>query len=266
MKIKSSAILTVLVSGFIAFLPKVHAVSPPPDGGYSGGNTAEGQNALLSLTSGGFNTAVGFLSLRSNTAGSFNTAIGAGTLLANTADGNTATGVGALLSNTTGFANTANGVFALLSNTTGSNNTAIGHDTLMSNTSSNANTAIGGEALANNTSGSQNTANGQQALSGNTSGSLNIALGFRAGINVTTADNVTCIGADGNNVNNSCFIGQIFGSTSVNGVAGLVNSNGRLGTMAWSARCKVEMKRMGMDSAELFGLERVEFAAQNDLA
>ena len=28
------------------------AVVPAPDGGYPGGNTAEGQNALLSLTSG----------------------------------------------------------------------------------------------------------------------------------------------------------------------------------------------------------------------
>jgi len=35
------------------------AVSPPPDGGYPGGNTAEGQGALLSLTDGAFNTAVG---------------------------------------------------------------------------------------------------------------------------------------------------------------------------------------------------------------
>jgi hypothetical protein len=265
MKIKCLAIVIVLMFGFIAFSPKVHAVSPPPDGGYAGGNTAEGQNALFSLTTGGFNTAVGFLSLRSNTAGSFNTAIGAGTLLANTADGNTATGVGALLSNTTGFANTANGAFALFSNTTGSNNTAIGHDTLMSNTSSNANTAIGGEALANNTSGSQNTANGQQALSGNTSGSLNIALGFRAGINVTTADNVICIGADGNNVANSCFIGRIFGSTSVNGVAVLVNSNGRLGTMTSSARFKDEIKPMDKASEALFGLKPVAFRYKKDI-
>ena len=44
-------------------LPDGHAVSPPPDGGYPGGNTAEGQSALLSLTSGTFNTAIGFLSL-----------------------------------------------------------------------------------------------------------------------------------------------------------------------------------------------------------
>src|SRR5215469_10767611 len=91
----------------LGLLPKTQAVSPPPDGGYPGGNTAEGQAALLNLTTGGFNTAVGFLSLRSNTSNSFNTAIGAGALLANTADENTATGAGALLSNTTGSVNTA---------------------------------------------------------------------------------------------------------------------------------------------------------------
>src|SRR6476619_2790832 len=64
-------------------LPEAQALVPAPDGGYPGGNTAEGQAALLSLTSGGFNTGVGFLSLKSNTEGNFNTAIGAGTLLAN---------------------------------------------------------------------------------------------------------------------------------------------------------------------------------------
>src|SRR6478609_6879031 len=80
--------------------PNAQAVSPAPDGGYPGGNTAEGQNALFSLTSGGFNTAVGFFSLRSNTTGQLNTAIGVGALLATTADENTATGAGALLTNT----------------------------------------------------------------------------------------------------------------------------------------------------------------------
>ena len=34
--------------GFFAFSP-VQAVVPAPDGGYPGGNTAEGTNALLSL-------------------------------------------------------------------------------------------------------------------------------------------------------------------------------------------------------------------------
>jgi len=57
----------------------------PPAGGYPGGNTAEGQNALLNLSSGSYNTAVGFFSITRDSIGGFNTAIGAGTLLANTA-------------------------------------------------------------------------------------------------------------------------------------------------------------------------------------
>jgi len=93
--------------------PNAFGVVPAPDGGYPGGNTAEGQDALLSLTSGTYNTAIGFFSLENIATGNFNTAIGAGTLLANTADDNTATGAGALLSNTIGVNNTATGVFAL---------------------------------------------------------------------------------------------------------------------------------------------------------
>jgi hypothetical protein len=89
-------IFTTLVLANFGFLPGGQAVVPAPDGGYPGGNTAEGTNALFSLTTGGFNTAVGFLSLRSNVTGQFNTAVGGGRLLANTADGNTATGAGAL--------------------------------------------------------------------------------------------------------------------------------------------------------------------------
>ena len=47
----------------IGLLPAAQAVSPAPDGGYPGGNTAEGQNALFSLSGGGYNTAVGWYSL-----------------------------------------------------------------------------------------------------------------------------------------------------------------------------------------------------------
>ena len=65
----------------VAFVRNAQAVDPPPDGGYPGGNTAEGASALFSLTSGTYNTAVGVFSLRSDTAGNFNTAIGAGTVL-----------------------------------------------------------------------------------------------------------------------------------------------------------------------------------------
>ena len=74
----SDLLLIVFALGCFALMPRAQAVGPSPDGGYPGGNTAEGQAALLSLTTGGYNTAVGFLSLRTNTEGSFNTATGAG--------------------------------------------------------------------------------------------------------------------------------------------------------------------------------------------
>src|SRR6188472_2416164 len=101
-KIKTTTLsfIIVLAVGFVALSPIVQAISPPPDGGYPGGNTAEGQNALLRLTSGTYNTAVGLSSLSSNTIGQFNTAIGAATLLVSTASTNTATGAAALFRNT----------------------------------------------------------------------------------------------------------------------------------------------------------------------
>jgi hypothetical protein len=85
MKTTVLSILMILSLTYVGLLPKAEAVSPPPDGGYPGGNTAEGQSALLSLTSGNYNTAVGFLSLLSTTTNSFNTGVGAGTLLSNVA-------------------------------------------------------------------------------------------------------------------------------------------------------------------------------------
>jgi hypothetical protein len=132
-----NTIFTAILLACFALSVEAQAVVPAPDGGYPGGNTAEGQNALFSLATGSFNTAVGFLSLRSNAMGSFNTAVGAGTLLSNTGDQNTATGTGALLSNTGGAANTADGAFALANNVGGLNNTAVGYQALVSCTGSN---------------------------------------------------------------------------------------------------------------------------------
>src|ERR1044071_10014921 len=85
------------------------AVSPPPDGGYPGFNTAEGQNALSALTTGQGNTGVGWDSLFAGATNNLNTAIGAGVLVLVTADNNTAVGAIALLLNSSGTGNTATG-------------------------------------------------------------------------------------------------------------------------------------------------------------
>ena len=220
----------MLVIVCFALSHRAQGVIPPPDGGYPGGNTAEGQNALFSLTTGGFNTGIGVISLRSNTTGNFNTAVGAGALLTSTADGNTAVGAAALLSastgffntatgssalvsNTIGFQNTANGVAALNNNTTGIDNTATGAAALHDNQSGGFNTAIGFQALAqntagfntatgndsllNNTTGHHNTANGVDALHQNTSGNNNVALGNGAGAVLTIGSDNIDIGNPG---------------------------------------------------------------------
>ena len=67
-------ILTSLLACF-ALTSTALAVDPPPDGGYADGNTAEGEDALFSLTRGGVsNTAIGFQALCSLTIGFDNTA------------------------------------------------------------------------------------------------------------------------------------------------------------------------------------------------
>jgi hypothetical protein len=56
MKTTTLPLVITLTLTCLGLQPKAQAVSPPPDGGYPGGNTAEGQNAFLSLTSGTYNT------------------------------------------------------------------------------------------------------------------------------------------------------------------------------------------------------------------
>src|SRR5438874_259053 len=266
MNFKTLILIPILMIG-LALLPKAQAVSPAPDGGYPGGNTAEGQNSLFSLTSGGYNTALGYFSLRSDTTGQFNTAIGAGTLLANTADQNTATGAGALLSNSTGSQNTASGSFALSANTTGAFNTAVGSQALLRNTVGTDNVAVGTTALSNNTQGAFNTAVGENALFFNTTGVDNVALGISAGTNVITADHVICIGANvqGEDVSSTCYIGNIFDRTSAGGTAVFVNSSGKLGTATSSRRFKEDVKPMHEASAALFALKPVTFRYKKEI-
>src|SRR5436305_13602809 len=113
-RLKTGRLLLLSALVCFALTPIARAVSPAPDGGYPGANTAEGDDALFSLTTGVSNTAIGFQALFSNTEGT----------------GNTATGSFSLWSNTTGQENTANGYGALYSNTTGNQNTANGYTAL----------------------------------------------------------------------------------------------------------------------------------------
>jgi hypothetical protein len=99
-------LLFSLVSACFAIAPAAQAVIPAPDGGYPGANTAEGDAALFSLTTGTSNTAIGNNALFLDTTGSLNTA----------------TGANALVNNTTGSQNTGTGFNALAFNETGSDN------------------------------------------------------------------------------------------------------------------------------------------------
>jgi hypothetical protein len=259
---KGTSFLTVaLLVLFFYILPKAQAVVPAPDGGYPGGNTAEGQNALFGLTTGGFNTAIGFVSLRGNSTGDFNTAVGAGALFANTESDNTAIGAVALFSNTIGSDNVASGFQALFSNTQGADNTASGAFALFHNTTGASNTAIGDAAMSQNTVGGGNTAIGDDALNFNTTGSGNTAIGAFSGLGIQTASNVICIGAAGVNVSGTCFIGNIRGITPQNpdAIPVLIDSAGQLGTMNSSRRYKTDIKPMDKASESILALKPVSF-------
>ena len=256
------AVVGVSLACFTGF--QAVAVTPPPDGGYPGKNTAEGQDALFSLTNGTSNTANGFSALKANTNGDRNTANGTYALFTNvTGSENTATGYAALFFNT-GSGNTANGIGALHSNATGANNTANGQRTLYDNLSGSKNTANGSGALGNNIMGDNNTADGFQALGANTIGSFNIALGTNAGSRVSTADDVICIGAPGADVSHSCYIGNIFNQPSPSGLAVFVNSDGKLGTIMSSMRFKEDIKPIDKTSEAILALQPVTFRYKKD--
>src|SRR6266404_6168374 len=230
--------LISLALAWFALSPTAQAqLSPAPDGGYPNDTTAEGTDALFSLTTGTDNTAIGFDALYSNTTG----------------DSNTATGSQALLSNTTGVRNTADGFAALQTNTTGERNTATGR-----------------AALVNNVTGNNNTANGHDALLNNTTGVGNIALGNFAGSNLTTGDNNIDIGnqgvaAEANTIRigtqgtqTQPFIAGVTGAAVI-GVAVKVNSAGQVGTAPSSQRFKTEIKPMDKSSEAILALKPVTF-------
>jgi hypothetical protein len=294
MEARISPVLITLALICFALVQSAQAVLPPPDGGYPGNNTAEGQDALLSLTIGVNNTAVGWSSLRSNTNGQLNTAVGAGTLYSAHSSLNTAIGGAALFSDTTGFSNTAVGALALFHNTTGDSNTAIGDSTLFSNTDGTENTTVGYWAFVNNTTGNANvaigslalhvnftgggnTAVGRGALFDNQSGNYNIALGYAAGDRTTGSNNIVIgdigVAGESNTIRiggggfggpqTAAFIAGISG-TAVVGDPVVVDGFGQLGTVASSARFKKKIKPMDKASEAILALKPVSFQYKSD--
>jgi hypothetical protein len=173
----------------------VNGVNIGRGGGNIATNTANGNAALISNTTGADNTASGYQALYNNTIGGYNTAYGVQALYNNTIGlYNTASGYQALFSNTTGSTNTGNGIQALYNNTTGLYNTGNGVQALYNNTTGLYNTANGVQALYYNTTGLYNIGIGSQAGSANTTGSNNIFLGYNSTGESATESNRTWIG------------------------------------------------------------------------
>lgn len=211
------------------------AVTPAPNGGYGGHNTASGTSALFSLTNGIDNAGLGFQALYRTTTGNYNTGTGFRALFNNTMGSqNTANGINSLAGNVTGNSNTAVGANALYRNQNGNSNTALGVQALFSNTTSN-NTAVGYQALLSNTSGGTpsgsdqselgpNTAIGSQALLNNTTGSSNTAIGFKALSSITTNGFSTAVGYQALTASSECCNTAFGYKALTNNISGAINT------------------------------------------
>jgi hypothetical protein len=239
------------------------AVVPPPDGGYANRNTAEGKDALFSLTTGVDNTVLGFQALYNGT----------------TASGNTAVGSQALLSNTASTRNVAVGAAALDSLTSGEMNTAVGNVSLEQGVSVNFNTALGRHALGR-TQGDQNTGLGFFAgwnLSDD--GTNNIYIGNAGPVPIGTESNTIRIGTQTATIvtvgnppfeshpmpaHTATFIAGISGRPVVGNTV-VVNANGKLGTTTSSKRFKDDIKSMDKASEAILGLKPVTFRYKKEI-
>ena len=234
----------VLVALALASSPGAHAVTPAPDGGYPNGNTAEGEDALFSVSSGFNNVAVGFEALYASTSG----------------NESTGTGYRALYSNTTGTGNTATGNAALSRNTTGNLNTANGLHALFLNTTARRNTAEGALALDANTTGSENIALGYNAGSSLTTGNYNIDIG---NVGVAGETGTLRIGTSGKQT--VAYMAGIYGATEASGVNVTIGPDGHLGTVPSSARFKAAIKPMDKASEAILALRPVTFRYKEEI-
>ena len=295
-------LLLPLALACFAHAPRAHATCQ--DACLSNNNTVQGDDALISNTTGTNDTAIGFDARKSNTSGGSNTAIGST----------------ALFSNTNGSLNTANGFEVLQFNTIGSSNTAIGCYALSRIRRATTTrpavflhfpkirrlittpptvflrsflTDLAGTTpptacrrfmltpavviipLMVSTGGS-NTAIGVAALSTNTIEPNNIAVGANAGSYVSSGSNNIDIGNLGANesatvrigttgTQTDTYIAGISGVTVAGGVGVIVDSNGHLGTVVSSARFKEAIKPMDKASEAILALKPVTFRYNHEL-
>jgi hypothetical protein len=240
-------------------------------------NTALGDDALISITTGYHNTGIGFDALSSNTTGRENTAVGWGALSNNTTgSGNVALGAYALHDSNSG-ANTALGYRTLVATVAGLN-TAVGSEALSLNTTGYWNVGVGASALYGNLTGIGNVAAGQEALSQLTDGSYNIAIGLKAGEFITGSNNIAIgnngvsgesgairIGTEGTHT--ATYIAGINAAplTSGTAVAVGITADGQLGVRASSARFKEAIKPMDKASEAILDLKPVIFRYKKQL-
>jgi Chaperone of endosialidase len=279
-----------------ALLQNAQAVVPAPDGDYANRNTAEGKDALFSLTTGTDNTAIGFNALINNTTSSLNTAVGSQALFSLTTGaglGNTAIGFQALYSDTSGGGNNAFGSQALSSNISGIRNLAVGSAALGSLTSGDLNVAVGNVALFQGVTVNFNTALGRGALF-RSQGDQNVGLGFFAGANLSDGgtNNIYIgnagpvpIGTESNTIrlgtqtattvttggeshpmpaHTATFIAGISG-VAVTGSQVFVSSSGQLGVRVSSERFKEEIKPMDEASEAILALKPVTFRYKKEI-
>src|SRR5437868_8299897 len=273
------AVLSALVA--LALLPMAQAAPAPntPDPGSKPvSNTADGQNALLSISSGIHNAAFGFDALLSNTDANFNTAVGSVALLLNDGTQNTAVGAGALLFNTIAFDNNAVGAFALFNNDSDAAgsanfNNAHGRNALFSNVDGFENNAFGDDAMFDNTTGSRNTAVGDDALDSNVDGSNNVAIGDEAGTGLgPSVNNCIAINVPGAGpfatFDNTCFIGSIVDQPVTDPgtqEAVFVDQFNVVGISASSRRFKHDIQPMDKASEAILALKPVTFKYNSDV-
>ena len=248
------------------------ATDTPDPGPLTTSNTADGQGALGSLTTGLYNSAFGFLSVLSLSDANFDTGVGAGALLLDNGGTNTAVGAGALLNNGGGAFNDAVGAFALFNNLSGSFNNAVGRNSLL-NSDGSQNNAMGDDAMENNTTGSFNTAIGDDALINNTDGNNNVAVGDEAGTGLgASVNNCIAINVPGAGpfatFDNTCFIGSIF-DQPVSDVgtqeAVFVDQFNVVGIAASSRRFKHDIRPMDKASEAILALKPVTFKYNSDV-